>query len=331
MRAMLLRVPGPAEGGPLEPSELPEPEPGPGEIKVRVRACGVCRTDLHIVEGDLELPKLPVVPGHQIVGVVEELGRGVKRFREGDRVGVPWLYNTCGRCRFCREGEENLCYEARFTGFHVDGGFAEHFVAKEDFAYPLPEGFPDVQAAPLLCAGIIGYRALRLSEVKPGERLGMYGFGASAHVTIQVARHWGCEVFVFTRSPDHRRLAEELGARWTGGPDEEPPEEMDSSIIFAPSGPLVPKALKALRRGGTLALAGIHMTPVPQMDYGLLYWERKLGSVANSTRRDAEELLKLAAEIPIRTEVEVYGLEEANEVLLKVKRSEIRGAAVLKV
>lgn len=331
MRAMLLRAPKPAEEGPLESVELPDPEPGPGEIKVRVGACGVCRTDLHIVEGDLDLPKLPVVPGHQIVGVVEEVGDGTRRFREGDKVGVPWLYDTCGRCRFCREGKENLCDEARFTGFHVDGGFAEYFVVKEDFAYPIPEGFPDLQAAPLLCAGIIGYRALRLSEVRPGERLGMYGFGASAHVTIQVAKYRGCEVFVFTRSPEHRRLAEELGAAWVGGPDDEPPEEMDSSIIFAPAGPLVPKALKALRKGGTLALAGIHMTPIPQMEYSLLYGERTVRSVANSTRRDAEELLRLAAEIPIHTEVEEYRLEEANEVLLKLKRSEIRGAAVLKV
>ncbi len=328
---MLLKVPKAAEEGPLEAVELPDPEPGPGEIKVKVHACGVCRTDLHIVEGDLDLPKLPVVPGHQIVGVVERVGKGVTRFREGDRVGIPWLYDTCGKCRFCREGRENLCDKARFTGFHVDGGFAEHFVAKAEFAYPIPEGFPDEQAAPLLCAGIIGYRALRLSEVRPGERLGMYGFGASAHVTIQVARYWGCEVFVFTRSPEHRKLALELGAAWAGGAEEEPPGKLDSAIIFAPAGPLVPMALRALHKGGTLALAGIHMTPIPRMEYNLLYGERTVRSVANSTRKDAEELLRLAAEIPIHTEVEVYHLEVANEVLLRLKRSEIRGAAVLRI
>ncbi|HID10019.1 MAG TPA: zinc-binding alcohol dehydrogenase family protein [Candidatus Latescibacteria bacterium] len=331
MRAMFLKAPKPAEERPLEMAELPNPEPGPGEVRVRVQACGVCRTDLHIVEGDLNLPKIPVVPGHQIVGVVDLVGRGVTRFLEGDRVGIPWLYDTCGECRFCRKGRENLCDRARFTGLHVDGGFAEYFLARADFAYPVPEGFPDLQAAPLLCAGVIGYRALRLSDVKPGERLGMYGFGASAHVTIQVARYWGCEVFAFTRSSEHRQLALKLGAAWAGGLEHELPVELDSAIIFAPAGPLVPLALRALRKGGTLALAGIYMTPIPQMDYQLLYGERTVRSVANSTRKDAEDLLKLAAEIPIRTEVEVYPLEQANEVLLRLKRSEIEGAAVLRV
>jgi len=331
MRAMFLKAPKPAEERPLEMAELPNPEPGPGEVRVRVQACGVCRTDLHIVEGDLNLPKIPVVPGHQIVGVVDLVGRGVTRFLEGDRVGIPWLYDTCGECRFCRKGRENLCDRARFTGLHVDGGFAEYFLARADFAYPVPEGFPDLQAAPLLCAGVIGYRALRLSDVKPGERLGMYGFGASAHVTIQVARYWGCEVFAFTRSSEHRQLALKLGAAWAGGLEHELPVELDSAIIFAPAGPLVPLALRALRKGGTLALAGIYMTPIPQMDYQLLYGERTVRSVANSTRKDAEDLLKLAAEIPIRTEVEVYPLEQANEVLLRLKRSEIQGAAVLRV
>lgn len=326
-----MKAPKPAEERPLEMAELPNPEPGPGEVRVRVQACGVCRTDLHIVEGDLNLPKIPVVPGHQIVGVVDLVGRGVTRFLEGDRVGIPWLYDTCGECRFCRKGRENLCDRARFTGLHVDGGFAEYFLARADFAYPVPEGFPDLQAAPLLCAGVIGYRALRLSDVKPGERLGMYGFGASAHVTIQVARYWGCEVFAFTRSSEHRQLALKLGAAWAGGLEHELPVELDSAIIFAPAGPLVPLALRALRKGGTLALAGIYMTPIPQMDYQLLYGERTVRSVANSTRKDAEDLLKLAAEIPIRTEVEVYPLEQANEVLLRLKRSEIQGAAVLRV
>jgi propanol-preferring alcohol dehydrogenase len=296
-----------------------------------VHACGVCHTDLHEVEGELALPRLPVIPGHQIVGIVDKVGAGVTRFREGDRAGVPWLYSTCRECDFCLGGQENLCEQARFTGLHVDGGYAEYFVAPAAFAFPLPAGFSDLEAAPLLCAGIIGYRALRLSEIRPGEKLGLYGFGASAHVTIQVARHWGCEVYVFTRSREHRQLARELGAVWTGPSGSDPGARMDSSVIFAPAGALVPPALGALRKGGTLALAGIHMTPIPQMDYSLIYGERTLRSVANSTREDAEQLLRLAAEIPIHTQVETFPLEEANSVLQMLKRSEIRGAAVLQV
>jgi propanol-preferring alcohol dehydrogenase len=330
MKAMLLREPKRAEARPLEWSELPVPQPGPGEIRLSVQVCGVCHTDLHTVEGDLDLPRLPLVPGHQIVGRVEERGAGAKRFEVGQRVGVPWLYWSCGACEFCRRGLENLCRDARFTGLHVDGGYAEAMVVHEDYAYPMPEGFGDAEAAPLLCAGIIGYRALRLSEVQPGQRLGLYGFGGSAHVTIQVARHWGCEVYVFTRSEGHRRLARELGAAWVGGAEDEPPARMHGSIIFAPAGRLVPEALRVLERGGTLALAGVTMTPIPELDYDrLLYWERTVRSVANFTRQDAEELLQTAAEIPVRTTVQLYPLREANEALLALKKSEIDGTAVL--
>jgi propanol-preferring alcohol dehydrogenase len=329
MKAMILREPRPAEENPLVAADLAVPEPGAGQVRVHVRACGVCHTDLHLVEGEIALPKLPVVPGHQIVGQVDALGEGVTRFAPGDRVGVPWLYSTCGQCENCRRGLENLCDNARFTGQHADGGFAEYMVVPAAFAYPIPGGFPDQQAAPLLCAGIIGYRSLRLSEIRPGGRLGLYGFGASAHVTIQVARHWGCEVYVFTRSEEHQRHALKLGATWVGQAQEVPPAELDSAITFAPAGWLVPEVLRNLRKGGTLAINAIHMSPIPEMPYSLLYGERTIRSVANSTRRDAEELLQLAAEIPIHTDVERYPLAEANAVLQRLKRSQIQGAAVL--
>jgi propanol-preferring alcohol dehydrogenase len=312
-------------------AEVPVPSPGPGEILIKIRACGICHTDLHTVEGDLPLPKLPLIPGHQIAGVVEGLGQNVARFQVGDEVGVTWLYSTCGGCDFCRRGKENLCENARFTGYSVDGGYAQYTVVPEAFAYPLPEGFSYEEAAPLLCGGVIGYRALRLSEAKPGERLGLYGFGSSAHITIQVARHWGCEVYVFTRSEEHRRHARELGAAWVGGAENEPPNPIDSGIIFAPAGWLVLEALRVLRKGGTLALAGIHMTPIPEMDYNLIYGERTLRSVANCTRKDAEELLRLAGEIPIRTDVQLFHLEEANRALQLLKRALIRGTGVLEI
>jgi len=330
---MLLREPKPAEQRPLELADLPLPEPGPGEVRLAVQACGVCRTDLHTVEGgDLALPKLPVVPGHQIVGVVEARGEGADRFAEGQRVGVPWLYRTCGECEFCAQGLENLCQDAQFTGLHADGGYAEAMVVPQDFAYPIPEGFSDLEAAPLLCAGIIGYRALRMSKIAPGQRLGLYGFGGSAHVTIQVALHWGCAVYVFTRSEGHRRLARALGAVWVGGAEDDPPAKMHGSIIFAPAGGLVPAALRVLERGGTVALAGVTMTPIPELDYDrLLYWERGIRSVANFTRQDAEGLLQVAAEIPIQTTVQTFPLEAANEALLALKRSDIDGVAVLVV
>ena len=332
MKAMVLKEARPVEESPLEMMEVPAPTPGPEEIRIRIRACGVCHTDLHEVEGDLPLPKLPLIPGHEIAGVVEGVGSEVVRFRVGDRVGVPWLYSTCGKCEFCRRGLENLCENARFTGYHVDGGYAQYVVVPEAFAYRLPQGFSDVEATPLLCGGVIGYRALKLSEVRPGERLGLYGFGSSAHMVIQIARHWGCEVYVFTRSEEHRQHALELGAAWVGGAKDTPPHKLDSSIIFAPAGWIVPEALRVLRKGGTLALAGIHMTPIPEMDYdALLYHERTVRSVANSTRQDVVELLRLAETMRIRTDVQVFPLEEANHVLQLLKRAEIRGTAVLKI
>jgi propanol-preferring alcohol dehydrogenase len=310
--------------------DLPLPEPGAEEIRLRVRACAVCHTDLHTVEGDLPLPKLPVVPGHQVVGIVDAVGEGVRRFTIGQRVGVPWLYRTCGTCEFCQRGMENLCRQARFTGLHADGGYAEAMVVHQDFAYPIPEIFSDESAAPLLCAGIIGYRALRLSGVRPGERLGMWGFGASAHITLQIARHWGCEVYVFTRGEKHRQLAKELGAAWAGSAKDEPPAPVHGGIIFAPAGELVPEALRVLERGGTLALAGVTMTPIPELDYDrLLYWERVVRSVANFTRQDAAEFLQLAAEVPVRTTVQTFPLEAANEALLALKEGRINGAGVL--
>jgi len=331
MRAVVLRAPRPIETHPLEVRDLPTPAPDPGQIRIQIRACGLCHTDLHEVEGELALPKLPVVIGHQIVGVVEARGPGARRFREGDRVGVPWLHQTCGTCESCRRGDENLCDHARFTGYHVDGGYAEFILAPERFAYRLPEGVPDAEAAPLLCAGIIGYRALRLAEVKPGERLGLFGFGASAHLALQVARFWRCEVWVFTRSPEHRELAKRLGAAWVGGAEEEPPGHLDRAISFAPVGSLIPRALATLRKGGTLALAGIHLDRIPEMSYSLLYAERTLRSVTAATRRDAEEFLVLAARIPIRSKVERFLLEEANHALQRLKSSQINGAGVLEV
>lgn len=329
MKAQILRQTKPVEQKPLEPADLPVPEPGPRQIRLQITACGVCHTDLHVVEGDLILPRLPIVPGHQIVGFVDALGREVTQFEEGDRAGAIWLYRTCGKCGFCKTNRENLCEKAEFTGFHADGGFAEYMVVDAAFAYPLPHDLPDEQAAPLLCGGVIGYRALRLSEVEPGQTLGLFGFGNSAHITIQVARHWGCSVFVFTRSPSHQKHAKELGAEWVGTADDAPPREIDAGIIFAPAGELVPKALKALGKGGTIALAGIHMSHIPEMPYDLIYGERCLRSVANSTRRDARELLQLAAEIPVRTDVTAFPLDEANEILLAMKESRFNGDAVL--
>jgi len=324
---MVLRAPG----GPLRPEELPVPEPGSGEVLVRVRACGVCRTDLHVVDGELREPKLPLVVGHQIVGVVERAGEGVERFSPGDRVGVPWLGRTCGRCRYCRTGRENLCGEARFTGYQLDGGFAEYARADARFCLPVPEGYPDLQAAPLLCAGLIGYRALRMAG--DAERLGLYGFGASAHIILQVARHQGRRVFAFARDGDEeaQRFARRLGAEWAGGSGQRPPEELDAAIIFAPVGALVPLALRAVARGGTVVCAGIHMSDIPSFPYELLWGERQLRSVANLTRRDGEEFLALAPEVPVRTEVRPYPLEGANQALDDLRSGRLTGAAVLVV
>jgi propanol-preferring alcohol dehydrogenase len=329
MKALRLRSPAPVTDNPLRIEDVAIPVAGPGEILIRVKACGICHTDLHIVEGDLVLPKLPITPGHQVVGRVEQMGAGVQFCHVGDRVGVPWLNTTCGRCEYCLAGKENLCVEGRFTGFHVDGGFAEHLCVAAEAAYPLPSGFSDISVAPLLCAGVIGYRALRMSGITRGERLGLFGFGASAHIALQVARYLGCEVYVFTRGDHHRRLAEELGAAWTGTANERPPRPLQAAVIFAPAGELVPSALEKTGRGGIVALAGIHMSPIPSMEYSLLYQEKGIRSVANSTREDVRELLAVAAEIPLRTEVETFPWMDANRALARLKKGEIRGSGVL--
>jgi alcohol dehydrogenase, propanol-preferring len=331
MRAMVLQRPRPVEELPLEVREVPTPTPGPGEIRVQVRCCGLCHTDLHTVEGDLPLPKVPLIPGHQIIGIVDAVGEGVRSRREGDRVGIPWLYSTDQTCDYCLRGLENLCEQARFTGYHVHGGYAERAIVHEDYSYSIPRIFSDENAAPLLCAGIIGYRSYRLSGIRPGERLGLYGFGASAHLVLQLAHHQGCEVYVFTRAQAHRDLAVKLGAAWVGAAEDTAPQQVDAAIIFAPAGALVPRALRALRKGGTLALAGITMSAIPQMDYSLLYQERVMRSVANSTREDCREFLELAAEVPLRTEIEVFSLERANEALQALKKGEIKGAGVLRI
>jgi len=327
--ALRLHAPGPVERGPLRFEEVPAPTPGPGGIRLAVRACGLCHTDLHIVEGELLPPRRPLVPGHQVVGIVDALGPDVRRFRVGDRVGAAWLHQTCGACPACRHGTENLCPEARFTGFHVDGGYAALMTVPAAFAYPLPAAIPDATAAPLLCAGIIGYRALRVAGVRPGERLGLFGFGASAHLAQQVARAWGCEVLVFTRAPTHRELARALGAAWAGSAEEAPPAPLDRAVLFAPAGALVPVALRRLRPGGTLAIAAVYLDRVPELDYALLYGERVVRSVTASTRRDGEELLELAAAIPLRPEVETFPLIAANEALAALKASRLRAAGVL--
>ena len=327
MRAMVLEEPG----KPLRPLDLPRPGPGPGEVVLRVHACGVCRTDLHVADGELPDPKLPLVLGHQIVGTVEELGEGASRFAPGTRVGVPWLGWTCGECRYCRTGRENLCDDARFTGYQLNGGYAEYAAADERFCFPIPDGFPDLQAAPLLCAGLIGYRALRMTG--ESERLGLYGFGASAHLVTQVARYQGRRIFALTRPGDEdaQSFALELGAEWAGGTDTGPPEELDAAIIFAPAGELVPQALGAVARGGTVVCAGIHMSDIPTFPYELLWGERRLVSVANLTRRDGEEFLALAPEVPVEARPEPFSLEDANEALDSLRAGQVRGAAVLVV
>ncbi len=329
MKAMLLEQTGPVEERPLIQADVPRPEPGPGEILIKVLACGACHTDLHTVEGDLDLPRIPLIPGHQVVGTVEACGPDASRFEPGTRVGITWFFSSCGSCTFCEQGRENLCADAKFTGYHADGGYAEYMVVPQDSAFVVPAVFSNVQATPLLCGGVIGFRALRLSEVKPGQKLGMYGFGNSAHVVIQIAVKRGCRVHVFTRSTNHRDLARELGAEWVGSSSEDPPSPMDASIIFAPAGALVLRALEVLDKGGTLALAGITMTPILEMDYSLIYGERTVRSVANTTRKDAEELLAEAAEVPVRTVVETFPLAQANDVLLRMKESRLRAGAAL--
>jgi propanol-preferring alcohol dehydrogenase len=329
MKACLLHSPAPVDRNPLEFTDAPDPRPGKGEVLLRVSACGVCRTDLHVVEGELPPRKSPVTPGHQIVGVVEKLGEGAHRFAKGARVGVPWLHSTDLTCEFCLSGRENLCDHPTFTGYTVDGGYAEYAVAPEAFVYPIPESFPDEQAAPLLCAGIIGFRCLRLSGIKRGSRLAFYGFGSAALVAIQVARHWGTEVYACTRGKEHQQLALEFGAVWADEATVAPPDKLDAAIIFAPAGELVPPALAALKKGGVLVLGGIHMSPIPSFDYDLLYQERVIRSVANNTRQDGEDFLRLAAEIPVRTQVTSYPLRDANRALNDLKSDRVNGAAVL--
>ncbi len=311
----------PAQREPLELRDLPVPQPGPGQVRLRVRACGVCRTDLHVVDGDLPHPKLPLVPGHQVVGETDD----------GRRLGVPWLGWTDGTCRYCTTGRENLCDHARFTGYDLDGGYAEYVVADERYCLPLPAGYADEQAAPLLCAGLIGYRSLRLAG--DAERIGLYGFGASAHIVAQVARHQGRRLFGFVRRGDDeaRAFALELGCEWAGWSDERPPEELDAAIVFAPVGALVPAALRALAKGGAVVCAGIHMSDIPSFPYELLWEERSVRSVANLTRLDGEEFLALAPQVPVRTQVEVFELEDANAALDRLRRGELRGAAVLRL
>jgi propanol-preferring alcohol dehydrogenase len=316
-------------GEPLREVDRPAPEPGPGQLLLRVRACGVCRTDLHVVDGELPFLGRPVVPGHQIVGVIEATGPEAGDLAVGQRVGVPWLAWTCGACRFCASGRENLCEKARFTGYHVDGGFAEHALADVRYCFPIPGGYPDEQAAPLLCAGLIGYRSLAMTG--DAERLGLYGFGAAAHIVAQVARHQGRRVFAFTRPGDReaREFALSLGAEWAGDSGEAPPEPLDAAILFAPAGELVPAALRAVDRGGTVVCAGIHMSDIPSFPYRILWEERAVRSVANLTRRDGEEFLALAPKVPVRTEVESFPLLRANEALDRLRKGRVRGAAVL--
>jgi propanol-preferring alcohol dehydrogenase len=330
MKAMVLSRSGDVSCNPLQLHDCPIPEPGSGLVLVKVHVCGVCRTDLHVVEGELPDVTLPLIPGHQAVGTVARVGPDVSEVRIGDRVGIAWLQGTCGHCEFCSGGRENLCRQARFTGYQVDGGYAEYAVVPARFAYPIPAVFSDDEAAPLLCAGIIGYRALRLSGIKPGQRLGLYGFGASAHIAIQIARHWGCEVYVSSLKAEHQALAQQLGARWVGGATDSPPETLHGSIIFAPAGELVPPALRALERGGTLALAGIHMSPIPSLDYDRdLFGERVLRSVTANTRQDGLDLLREAAAVPISPHTVRFPLEEANQALQALKAGSFQGAAVL--
>lgn len=327
MRAMVLERPGTK----LQMKDVPQPTAGAGQILIRVRACGVCRTDLHVVDGELSEPKLPLIPGHQIVGTVLELGQGVQGIAVGERVGVPWLGGSCGRCRYCRSGRENLCSMARYTGYQIDGGFAQLAAADSRFCFKIPAGYQDLQAAPLLCAGFIGYRAFRMAG--DAEVLGFYGFGAAAHLLIQVARHLGRKVYAFTRPGDGKaqEFARQLGAVWAGGSDEAPPEPLDAAIIFAPAGELVPQALRATARGGVVVCAGIHMSDIPSFPYSILWGERVLRSVANLTRKDGEEFLALASNFPITVEARPYPLDRANEALDDLRHGRFTGAAVIVV
>lgn len=332
MKSYRIFSPAQIEQSPLIPVNLPVPEPGPGQVRIKVSVCGVCHTDLHTAEGGIHPPRLPVTPGHQVVGVVEAMGAGgARRLALGDRVGVPWLHSACGVCEFCRRGQENLCLEARFTGFSVDGGYAEWMLADERYVLPIPAQITDEQAAPLLCAGIVGYRALKKAEIQPGDRVGLFGFGASAHLCLQVLNGWGCQVFVFTRSARHREHARELGAAWAGETDQNPGVWLDQAVVFAPAGGVALRALEVIRPGGTVAINAIHMSEIPSFPYQKIWGERTLRSVANATYRDGEEFLALAAALGIRSTVAVYPLNSVNAALQDLKASRFNGEAVLKV
>lgn len=330
MKAMVLDRQAPIQTSPLTLRDAPEPEPGPGEVGIRVRACGLCRTDLHVIEGDLPAKRLPLIPGHQVVGVVDRVGAGAKRFRVGDRIGIAWLRHTCGRCVHCRAGRENLCESSEFTGYHADGGYAEVAVVPEAYAYSLPKVFGDAEATPLLCAGIIGYRALQRAEVPNGGALGIWGFGSSAHITIQVALARGCRVYVATRGEKHQAMAREMGAVWVGGAEDPLPDKVDGGILFAPAGSLIPAAMRSLEKGGTLAVAGIWLSPIPPLDYERdLFYERNLRSVTANTRADGEALFREAAAIPIRPRVTEMPLRDANQGLRRLKEDGLEGTGVL--
>lgn len=329
MRQMVLRTPEPIGGRPLLETEGADSAPARGQVAIAVRGCAVCRTDLQIVEGDVVARRLPIVPGHQIVGVIDAIGSDVRGWSRGDRVGVGWLAGTCGVCRYCTTERENLCERATFTGWDVDGGYATRTLANAEFVFRLPDAFDDLHAAPLLCGGVIGYRALKRARVEPGQRIGLYGFGASAFLSLQVARHWGCRVFVATRSTSERARAMAMGAVWAGGYDEHPPEPLDAAVTFAPVGDVVVAALSALARGGTVAVNAIHLDRIPAFSYDLLWWERSVVSVANYTRKDAVEFLELAAEIPLETRFETHALTAANDALSRLRAGAVSGSAVL--
>ncbi len=328
VKAVILNQAARIEDVALHAKDVDIPQAGPGDVLIRVKACGLCRTDLHIIEGDLPQRKLPVIPGHQVIGVVEQMGHEVSGVRPGDRVGVAWLNWTCGACGFCKSGRENLCTRAKFTGYDVDGGYAEYLSAPAYFVYRIPESFSDEHAAPLLCGGVIGYRALKLSQVGPGQSLGLYGFGSSAHIVLQLARYLNCRVFVFTRSAEHQEMAMEMGVEWAGTAADRSPEKMDASIIFAPAGELVPQALSSIKKGGALVLAGVTMSRIPEMPYQLLYGERSVRSVANATRRDAIELLDIADQAQIETQIQTFSLQQAGEALRLLKAGKINGSGV---
>lgn len=329
MRAMRLEQPAVIEKKPLQEVEIPIPEPEPGQLRLRISACGLCHTDLHIIEGEIQPPSYPIIPGHQIVGVVDAIGRGVSDWSIGDRGGLPWLYRSCEECEFCERGEQNICPQAQFTGFSVNGGFTEYVITESDFTLRIPGGMDDVSTAPLLCAGIIGYRSLKVAGVQANETIGLFGFGASAHIAIQIAQHWQCKVVVFTRSAGHRQLARDLGAIWVGGIEDQLPGHLDRAILFAPVGYLVPICLDKLRPGGTLAINAIYLSPIPEMAYEKIYGERVLRSVANATYQDGVEFLRLADQMSIRTTTQTYDLPEANQALQELKTSQINGAGVL--